>query len=206
MGEVGGGFTADKQHAVLRAIPSAGEAQGILLGEAADAVGRAEDVVAQRVTLEEQVLELVVDELGGRVLVALNLVAHHLALLLDLCLRKLTVEDNVAEHVERPPHMVGADGTVVDRVLLVGEGVELAAQTLDVVDDAYGRAPPRALEAEVLAEVGQPLLAGRLVAGAGADGDAAVDHRRLRRQVDHAQPVLERKSIVVHDSACKGRK
>ena len=143
--------------------------------------------MAQGMTVEEDVLELVVDKLGRGVLVALYLVAHHLALFLHLGLGIGAVKDDVEQHVDGLPIMLALDGTVEDGVFLVGEGVQLAAQTFDIVDDAHSGAPLRPLEGEVLAEMGQSLLVGRFVAGAGMYGDAAIDDRGVGRQVDDTQ-------------------
>ena len=134
---------------------------------------------------EENVLEIVVDKLGGRVLVALYLVAHHLALFLHLILRILAMEHDVLQHIEGTAQVALFDGAVVDGVLLVREGIELAAQPLDGVDDLRGGTPLRALEGQMLAEMSQSLLLRRLVTGAGMHGDAAVSHLRCAGQVKH---------------------
>jgi len=174
-----------------------GEATAVGRGEATHVVAAAQDVVAQGMTLEEQVLELVEDKFGWRVLVALDLVAHHLALLLQLMLRILTAEHDVAEHVDGLSQMLACGGSMIDGVLLVGEGIELATYALEGVQNLYGGATASPLERHVLTEVGQALLALLLVARAASDGYAAEDDGRRRGQQNDAQPVLTGMCIVI---------
>ena len=192
-----------EEHRVVWPVVRSGKAEDVAAAIAAHALSRAQDGVAQRVAAEEQVLHLVVDELGRRVFITLYLVAHHLALLLYLALRIFAAEDDVAEHVDGLTQVAARHRAVVGGLLLRGEGVQLAAHALYGIDHLQGAAAGRALEAEVLAEVGQPFLARRLVAGAGAHGNAAVDHRRAAGPVDHAEARRQYGCIVVH-RGCKG--
>ena len=67
---------------------------------------------------------------GRRVVVALYLVAHHLDLLLNLGLRVCAVQHYVREQVDGARQVLAQDGRVEHRVLLVGEGVEVAPHPL----------------------------------------------------------------------------
>ena len=138
---------------------------------------------------EEQVLKLVIDEFGRRVVVALYLVAHHLHFLVYLCLRIGAGKNNVGEQVDGAAKMLLHDHRVVDGMLLVGEGVEVAADAFETVENLQGAAVFGAFEREMFAEVGQPFLARFLVARAGSNGIAAVDHARPSGQQDDAQSV-----------------
>ena len=85
--------------------------------------------------LKENILEFIVDQLGGRVIVALNLVADHLHLLVDLVLGIGAVEDDVRQQVDGLGEVFFGDGCVVDRVLLIGKRVQLTAYALEGIDD-----------------------------------------------------------------------
>ena len=140
--------------------------------------------------LEEQVLKLVVDEFGRRVVVALYLIAHHLYLLVYLRLRIGAGKDNVGEQVDGATEMLLHDHCVVDGMLLVGEGIEVAADAFETVENLQGAAAFGAFERQMLAEMGQPFLAWFLVARTGSNGIAAVDHARLSRKQNDAQSVV----------------
>ena len=155
---------------------------------------------AQRVAAEEQALKLVVDKLRGRVVVALNLVAYHLDLLVELLLGVAAVEHDVGEQVYGAGHVVAQRGRIIHGVFLCREGVEVAPHALQAVEYVPGAAARGALEGGVLAEVGHALLARQLVARAGSYGIAAVNDRRGRRKVDDAQPRGQRKCVVFHNS------
>ena len=140
-------------------------------------------------TLEKQVLKLVVDQFCRRVVVALYLVADDLHLLVNLHLRILAVEDDIRQQFDGQTEVVAVDGGIKRGIFLIGKSVELAAHTLQGVDNLQGVALTGALEGHVLAEVGQSLLAGGLVARAGGNLIAAIHHRRRRRQMNHAEAV-----------------
>ena len=146
--------------------------------------------MAQRMAVEEDVFKLVEDELGGRVVVAIYLVADHLHLLVDLRLRIGGMEHNVGEQCHGAREVLLEDGGVVARVLLVGICVKTSAHLLQAVEDAPGAAPLRSLEGNVLAEVGQSLFARQLVAGASVYLIAAIHHLAIRWQVDDAESVV----------------
>ena len=127
-------------------------------------------------TLKEDVLEFIVNQLGGRVVIAFNLVADHLHLLVDLVLGIGAVEDDVRQQVDGLGEVFFGDGSVVDRVLLIGKGIQLTAYTLEGIDDLQGVATLGALEGHVLAEMGQTFLARQFVTGTSCYLVAAVDH------------------------------
>jgi len=158
------------------------------------------------VPFEDDVLELVEDQFGRAVVVALYLVADDVHLLVNLRLRVLAVEDDVGQQVSGAVEMVAVDGGVVGGVLLVSKGVQLAAHALQGVDDLQGVAPLRALEGDVFAEVGHSLFAGGLMAGARSYLIATVDHGRWRRQVNDAQAVRQRVGVVFLHNGCKDTK
>ena len=180
-----------------------GEARHVVVRVLAEPVLRAEYVVAEGMRAEHHVLEAVVNQLGRRVVVALYFVAHHLDFLLHLGLRIRAVQHYVGKQIDGARHMLAQQRRVEHRVLLVGEGVEVAAHPFEAVQDLHGAAARRALERHVLAEVGQALLARQLVARACAHGVAAIHHGRRRSQMDDAQPVAQSMCVVFHNPGCK---
>ena len=103
----------------------------------------------------EEALVDAADEVARRVEVHVHLLDDDALLAVDLLGVEARVADHVDEHVER--HVAGAGSAldVVARVLLAGEGVELAADPVDLGRDVAGRrAPLGALEEHVLGEVG----------------------------------------------------
>ena len=112
---------------------------------------------------------------------------------------KLGVAEHVDEHVERRVARLGGAADVVARVLLAGEGVELAADRVDLAGDVARRRPPLGpLEEHVLGEVRDPVRLRRLVARAGREHDEAGDRLRVRhRRGQHPQAV--RKRVALED-------
>ena len=93
------------------------------------------------------------------------------------------------------------DGGIEGCVLLVCEGIQVAAHLLKAVDDLQGIAPASTLEGDVLAEMRQSLLAGLFVACTGSNLITAVDDRRSRLQMDDPKAILQNGSIVFHCAA-----
>jgi len=187
-----------EEHGVLRAVMLAREAQRVGRGVGAQPLLRAEDVVAEGVAAEDDVLKLVVNQLRGRVVVALYFVADDLNLLVYFRLRVRAVQHDVGQQVNGARQVLPEQRRVEHGVLLVGEGVQVAAHSLEAVEYLQRVAARRALERDMLAEVGQPLLARQLVARAGAQGEAAIHHGRRRGEVDYAQPVAQSMCVVFH--------
>ena len=153
-----------------------------------------DDVPAERLVAEQEALVHAVDEVAGRVEVHVHLLDDHALLPLDLVRGEAGIAEHVDEDVERDVAVLGRALDVVRRVLLAGEGVELAADRVDLTGDLAGAGPPfGALEEHVLREVSDPVRLGRLVAGAGGEHDHH-RHRLPVRQVggEDAEPVVER--------------
>ena len=119
-----------KEYGVARLVVAPGKRQGIGGGVGPQLFGLPQDVVAQGVASEEDVLKLIIDKLCRRVVIALYLVANHLHLLVYLSLGILAVEHDVCQQVDGQPDMVTVDGGIEGGVLLVGEGIQLAAHLL----------------------------------------------------------------------------
>lgn len=114
-------------------------------------------------TLEEVVLEFVVDEFGGGVVVALYLVANDFYLLVKLCLGIGGVEDDVGKEVDGPRYMVVKDGGIVDGRLLGGVSLQIASYAFEAVENVPCPATAGTFEGGVLAEMSKAFLAWQLV-------------------------------------------
>lgn len=152
--------------------------------------------MAQRMTLEEHVLELVVDEFSRGVVIALYLVADDVYLVVYLVLGVLAVEDNIGEEVYGPCEMLALDGSIEDGILLVGKGIQVATDTLQTVKDLECGAALGALEGGMLTEMGQAFLAGSFLTGTYPQAYTAIDDRGRTGQMDDSKPIGECGCIV----------
>ena len=109
------------------------------------------------------------------------------------------MKDDVGEQVYGAVDVLLQYGGVIHRLLLVGEGVEVATHALQVAQYLHRAAALRALESDMLAEVRHALLASEFfVACAGTHSVAAIHHGLGGRQVDYAQSVSKSMRIIVH--------
>ena len=134
-----------------------------------------------------------------------GVVLHHALLLVDdhaLLLDVLRPVQGVAQHVDEQVDGLPGVGlrhlAPVGRELVLGGGVDLPADGLHGAADVLGVGPAaRALEDEVLDEVGQPGAVIVLVAGADADEYAGGDRPGVgHRACDDAEAVVERGLLV----------
>ena len=188
----------DEEHHLLRPVVSAGKAQHILRVAVAQRLQVAEDVPAERMAGKEPLFKVVVDTFRGGLLIAVVFVHNHLQLLLQFLFGIGAVEHHVAEQVDGGADVVFQQGGIIGGVLFGGEGVQVASQPFQTVDDVARVAPFRSLETQVLAVVGHAALFGELMAGAGGNAESAVDHLRGGGAVDDSQPVGQGKSMVFH--------
>jgi len=144
------------------------------------------DRPAEGVVPPERLAEDVVHQLVGRVVDHLDLFVDDLALLLDFLRDELGMPHDVRQQVHGDVQVLVEDLEVEAGVLLRGEGVHLAAHGIDDERDVLGAAGLRALEQEVLDEVGDAVLLRRLVARAAfhpyPQGDRAQVAHRLGDQ------------------------
>ena len=120
----------NKENGVLRTIEAACEALCMGCGEGAHVVGGTQYVMTERMVAEYHVLKFVVNQLRRAVIVALNLITNHLDFLVNLALRVCRVEHNIGEKVDGAGHVVFQYSSIVDGILLVCEGVQVAPDTL----------------------------------------------------------------------------
>lgn len=160
-------------------------------GEGFDVFLGAEDVVCERVSGEEEFLELVVDEVGRLVAVAVDFLDDDVFLVFDFVERELRVEEDVAEKFDATREVLDERGGVDAGFLLGGEGVEFAADAVDAVEDVIGAAVGGAFEDGVLDEMSDALLGALLVAGADVDIDARVGDGGVGVAEDYPEAVGE---------------
>ena len=180
----------ERDEAVVLEVPGRGDNDvprrvggPVVAGERAaadrgDDLGGADHRPSERVVAEDGLREEVVHELLRRVLVHRDLLEHDLALLVDL--GEGGREDHVGHHLERRLDVVVGDARVDDGVLARGRGVQLRAHGVEGLRDLLRLEPPRALEQQVLDEVGDACTVGSLVAGADVDPEAERDGANTR--------------------------
>ena len=192
--DVARGGEDDRRAHVVRAVVGL---HGGLVGRA-QRLRPADDRSPQRVAVEDRLGQHVVHELLRRVLVHGHLFEHDLALGLEVG------EQRVAHHVgddrEGRLELLVEEAGVDDRVLLRRGGVDLAAHLVEDARDVPGRVALAALEYQVLDEVRDAGLRGRLETRPGADPDA----ERYRADpgqpfADDPEPALERRELEAFD-------
>ena len=131
-------------------------------------------VVPQLRPCEEHVLERIVDQVGRRILVGVYLVRDHLLFAFQFPLGEGRAEGYVGDQFGRPGEVAAQRRGVYGRVLLGGEGVELAAEVFEPAVHLVSLAVLRALEQGVFGEMGQSELVFQLVAASGVHQQGAV--------------------------------
>ncbi len=154
MVEVAGG---GEDH-VFRGEAAAVVVEDGLLREAGDGLDGAEDGPAEGVILPEVLGEGLVDEVVGVVLVHLDLFEDDALFAFEVGLGELGVQDEVGEDVEGGRHVLVEHLDVEADGLLAGEGVEVAADGVDLAGDVLRGAGGGALEDHVLDEVGEAVF------------------------------------------------
>jgi hypothetical protein len=190
--------SADSDDHPLRLVPAAQVVEERFARRGADGVLRADHVPAERLVAVEQLVVGAADEVARRVEVHVHLLDDDALLALDLVGGERRVADHVEEDVERRRPLLGRAADVVARVLLGGEGVDLAADPVDRGRDvARQRSLLGALEEHVLGEMRDPVRLAGLVARAGRDHQQAGHGLHLgHRRREDADPVRQRGGLV----------
>jgi hypothetical protein len=135
--------------------------------------------MTQGMVFENQVFKLVVYQFGWCVLIALNLLTHHLTFFFHLLLRKNAIENDITKHIDSFHEMLTLDGTVIHCIFLVRESIEFSTQTLNGVDNLYGRALLCAFEGKMLTEMGQSFLTRLLMTCSCLDANTTINDLSL---------------------------
>ena len=161
---------AEAEHHARRLVPVVEVRHERLARRSAHRLLAADDVPAERLVAVEELLVDAADEVARRVEVHVHLLDDDALLALDLLCVEPRVAQHVGDHVERDIAMLRGALHVVGRVLLAGEGIELAADRIDLARDlARARPPLGPLEEHVLGEVRDAVGLRRLVARAGGE-------------------------------------
>ena len=129
-----------------------------------DGLGGATDGASDRAVAVDSQLEGVVDRVRGRILPHCQLVEDDAALQREIFLVEARVGDHVGQRLDRHVEVRVAHACPIGGVLARSLSVRLAAHAVEGDGDVEGGALVRALEEEVLKEVGRPGRARSLVA------------------------------------------
>ena len=166
-----------------------------LPADARDHLGAPDHGPPDRMAAEDRLRDDVVDEVLRVVVDHRDLLEHDLALGVDV--GEGRVVDHPRHHVERRLEAVVRDPGVDERRLARRGGVQLAAEAVEDLRDLLRRVCARALEEQVLDEVGDPGARIRLVARAGADPEAERDRADVRDVLgDDAFAGRKRREVV----------
>ena len=147
----------------------------LLLIEASDGLGGAEDRFAEGMVFPEILREEFVDEDVGIVFVDLDFFENDAALALDFGRGEDGIENEVGENVERDGHVVSERFDVEADSLFSGESVEVAADGVHFAGDVQRGPGTRAFEDHVFHEVGDAVDFGGFAPGTGFDPDSHGD-------------------------------
>ena len=147
-----------------------------------EGLGRADDRAAEGMRRELRRVQQVMHVFRRLVAVHRELLFDDVAFLGDLRRREGGAEEHVQQHVEQLRHARRLRAAVEAGMLLVGEGVQVAADALHRLRDLRRGAAARALEEQVLDEVGDAVEGCGLVASARAHPDAERDAGHVRER------------------------
>ena len=89
--------------------------------------------MTEGMSLKQHILEFVVDEFCGRIVITLDFIADDINLMPDFMLREFTAEDNVRQQVDSPQKVLALNGSIKDGILLVGKGIQVATNAFQTV-------------------------------------------------------------------------
>ena len=184
----------DGDDGVRRPVHGSPEAADRVRWQGPDAVLVAADLAAQGARPEHRLLEEGLGVLGRIIKVGADLLDDDGALAVDLLLVEVGADDQLAEDVHRARRLAARNADPVDGRLAVGRGIEGAANAFDRFRDRAGRGKTlRALEGDVLHEVGNPCLGRGLETRTGEDVRRDGDRTgACQPGADHARPTGQR--------------
>ena len=169
-----------------------------------DDLGAAQHRPAHRLIGEGAFLEMIEDDVVGRVVGLADLLQDDGALALQLGRVEDRVLQDVGEDIERERRVFFQHLGVIGCAFTRGIGVQVSADGLDLLGDGAGAAPLGALERHVFEEMGDAVDLGRLVPRADLDPEAERDRvDRVDAVGRDPQPVRERGELA---RSCRARR
>ena len=186
--------TGHRDDRVRRAIHGPPEVPDRVVGEGPDSRLVPADLSTERAVAEHRCLEQDLRVLGRVVLVAADLLDDDATLTGDLVAAQRRADDQLADHVHPAGRLAMRDAHPVDGRFAVGGRVERATNALDrFADRPRRRVGGRALEGQVLHEMGDAGLGRTLQARTGQDVRGDGDRTRPRHTgADDARPLRQR--------------
>ena len=86
-------------------------------------------------SMEDGILEIIVYQIGRRVVITLDFIANHLLFSCQFRLRIGAVKDDIRQDVDGSSYMFFQNSHMINRIFLVGKGIEVASHALQTVDD-----------------------------------------------------------------------
>ena len=91
--------------------------------------------MTQRMVIEKDILEFVVDQLCGRVVITLDFIADNLYLLVNLMLGILAVEDDICQYIDGFGEVLLRNGCIEDSIFFIGKGIHISTNSLNGIDN-----------------------------------------------------------------------
>ena len=137
----------------------------------------AQDRVLQRMPLEQEPFELVVNVFGRIVFVGDDFVQHHAPFRLYLVFRERGFQRQLEQQADGLPQVLLEHRGMQYNLFLGGVGVQFAAQAVQVAVDGRCFLTARAAEQRMLHEMSYSRGKARFLGGATADRQGAIGHR-----------------------------
>ena len=172
-------------HDVRRAVVPGEVVAQFTAVERAHRLGGAENRAAERLIGKGDLLQMLENQVVGRVGDGADLLNDDVLLAQQLVAVEGRLGQDVGEHIERQRHVGLEHARVIGGVLGAGRRVEIAADGLDLLGDLPRGAPARALERHVFEKMRDAVFVAPLVAAAGIDPHAERGGLEMRHRVGH---------------------
>ena len=189
----------EKDH-IVRRIETAHERPAAFRTEGRQAFLIAQDIMPQGMTLKQQILEVVEDQLRRTVFIRTDLIPDHIRLFGNLHLRKRRMKYQIDQQVEGTLEMLAHEERIDKRLFLRCIGIQFATHRLHPVQDIVRTMALGTFKNHVFHEMRQSVFRRLLVAGPGIDGKSAIRHRRFGWQMHHPQSVGQGMCCIFHKS------
>jgi len=146
---------------------------------------RAQDGTAERLVGKRDELQMLENEIVGRIGDCADLLYDDVLLAQQFLAIERRLGKDIGEHVQRQRYIGFEDARVIGGAFSPGRGIEIATDGFDLFRDLPGAAPARALEGHMFKEMGNAVLVALLVAAAGSDPNAQRRGLEVRHCVGH---------------------
>jgi len=138
---------------------------------------------------EDQILEVIENKFGRRVLVRLDFINDYLRFLFNLTLRKGGMKYNIRQQFKGPAEVLSKESRIDNRLFFIGVSIQVTTYILHTIENMPGFPLLCTFKNKMFHKVRHALFILKLITGSGINSKTTISYIGIGRLMDNTQTV-----------------